>query len=91
MAQVKRPRSGGTEGTKEERPGSPATKVVLMELVRAGRPLSSAELGEQTLLSGTAVESALATLRDRGLCLVQTGDDRRPTRFEAELSPAATD
>lgn len=78
--------TGRGSGTDSER--SPAAKVLLMELARAGRPLAAEELCERTLLSIGAVESTLATLVERGLCSEQPGDDRRPTRFEVELPPA---
>lgn len=69
---------------------SPAAKVVLMELARAGRPLAAEELHEQTLLSPAAVESTLSILVDGGLCAERPGDDRRPAHYEVQL-PAATE
>lgn len=78
--------TGGGTGTDSER--SPASKVVLMELARAGRPLAADELCDRTLLSLSAVESTLSVLVERGHCRRQPGDDRRPPRFEVELPPA---
>jgi DNA-binding transcriptional ArsR family regulator len=63
--------------------GEAATKVVLMELVAAGRPLSATELEERTLLAGTTVDAALAALDDVGLSRTVHGDDRRPERYAA--------
>lgn len=90
MASARSPRDGRTRhrGTADE-DESMATKVVLMELVEAARPLSAAELQDRTLLSETAVTSALATLCDRGLCRERPGDERRPTRFDP-IEPDAT-
>ena len=63
-------------------------KVVLMELARAAGPMSATALAERTLLSESAVEEALADLAEADLCSVQPADERRPARFETELSAA---
>jgi DNA-binding MarR family transcriptional regulator len=87
MSHARRSRGGlggaGRDAGDEDR--SLPAKVVLMELARADRPLSSSTLADRTLLSESAVTAALADLEGAGVCTVHPGDDRRPTRFEAEL------
>lgn len=82
-------RSRGGQGTARRDAGdddrSLPAKVVLMELARADRPLSAATLADRTLLSETAVTTALADLEAAGVCSVRPADERRPARFEAGL------
>lgn len=90
MSHARRSRDGRTAGDHaigvEDR--TLTAKVVLMELARAGGPISAAALAERTLLSEAAVEAALEDLEATDLCEVRPGDDRRPRRFEADLSAA---
>lgn len=87
MSHARRSRGGlggvGREAGDDDQ--SLPAKVVLMELARAERPLSAATLADRTLLSETAVTAALADLEGAGVCTARPGDERRPTRFEAEL------
>lgn len=61
-----------------------ATKVVLMELVDAPRPLSVVELTDRTTLSETTVKSALAALASTGVCKRASTTGHRKPRFRLE-------
>ena len=69
-----------------------ATKVVLMELVDAPRPLSVVELTDRTTLSETTVKSALAALASTGLCEPEQPPGDTPSRYRLEgpTEPNAT-
>lgn len=85
MATVNRADAGGrtrSGGGIEE--GSLATKVVLMELVDAARPLSIGELRNRTTLTEATVRSALVALAGVGICEeTDPGGDRSP-RFQLQ-------
>lgn len=83
MSRARPPHDESAAGDDLSADGEAATKVVLMELVAAGRPLSATELEERTLLAGTTVEAALAALDDMALSRTVPGDDRRPERYAA--------
>lgn len=92
MSHARRRRDGraSSEPGSAEEDRSLTAKVVLMELARAGGPISAAGLAERTLLTEEAVAGALEDLATADLCTVHPADDRRPTRFEAAFSDPAT-
>lgn len=89
MSHARRSRDGrvGNDPGTDEDDRTLTAKVVLMELARAGGPISAADLAERTLLSEDAVETALEELAAEGLCQVRPADDRRPARYEADFPP----
>ncbi len=92
MSHARSPDDGSTAGRRRaaEHDDQATTKVVLMELVDAGHPLSASALEERTLLSTAAVESALAVLTEMGVCRTLPADDRRPERYAATEPPRRT-
>lgn len=61
-----------------------ASRVVLLELVGASRPLTALELRDRTTLPAATVRAALVTLAAADLCAVDQSAGDRPPRYRLD-------